>query len=508
MNKSHLIYRTAILSGVNFIVRILGFVYKIVLSKIIGAEGIGIFQMSIPVLMLFVTIPSSGIPIAVSKIIAKQPSTHSKSNQKIFNLSILITLIISVSLSILLIITSKSICTNILKNQNLYLHILFLSPAIVIISLSSVIRGFFYGMKLIKPTSISQILEQLSRIVFVLGYLYYLSPIKPHLGALIAIIGLSLGELIGLTSLISFYQAHKKNSLIHNFTTNINVSSTKILHKIINISTPITISKLISISLQLVNAVIIPNRLIASGLSSKEAISSFGRVTGMTMPFIFLPFIVISALAVNVIPNISRNLQYKNYSKIKNDTNTAIKIAILISFPLTAIYILFSHDIGLFLYNDELVGIYIKSMGYSTIFLALHHIIASILHGLGKQVYTTINHAIGMSIQLLITYISVSNPNIRIYGFFISFFIGNLITFILNAIILRKTIKLKNTYIFFALKVLASTIIMIIIGNSIYIRLCNIFISSHLLILALALICAFVTYLVCIILFEPKLFKH
>ncbi|EOD01651.1 putative polysaccharide biosynthesis protein [Caldisalinibacter kiritimatiensis] len=459
MKKTSFIYGSIILASVNFIVRLFGFIYKIILSKLIGPEGIGLFQMVFPILMVFITLTTAGIPIAVSKLVSKQNSLNNQTGVKqVFKLAFSITFIISILLVSIIILFKDFIVFDLLKNSDLYYSILFLAPAIFIISISSVTRGYFYGLKKIKPAGLSQIIEQVTRIVFVIGTIYYLYPVESKLGALIAVCGISIGEFFGLIWLLFQYKIINRK----NITANIRKLNTiKLLSQITYISVPITISRMINVSLQMVNAVLIPQRLTAAGYSSSEAVSTFGRVVGMSFPLIFLPFIVTSALVINIIPNLSEQLALKKYRLIREDIELSIRITLLISIPLTIFYIFFSEPIASFIYNDIKVGKYMSILGYATIFLSLQHTLSGILHGLGKQIVATINYVLGMSVQLLATYFLVANPKFGINGFFIGFISSTIIISFLNLYYIDKILKVKikiNNYI---LKPLLSSLLMI-----------------------------------------------
>ena len=460
MNKVKFIYGAIILAFVNFIVRMIGFIYKIVLSKLIGPQGIGLFQLVMPILMIFVTITTAGIPISVSKLVAKEESKKNHyASKKIFKTALIITLILSVFLSIILLFSAKYICNNILKNKDILYSVYYISPAIIVISLSSVIRGYFYGLKKVSVSGVSQIIEQLSRVVFVIGYLYYTYPVDSRWGAFIAVCGISLGEVFGLLWLIinyGFYNIRKKS-----FNKSINVSYIQIISQILYIAVPITLSRIINVSLQLSNTILIPRRLMVAGYTNTEAISIFGRVVGMTMPLIFLPFIVTSALVINIIPNISEQIHNKKFNEIQYDVSLCIRITLLLSIPITSIYILYSEPLANFIYNDPTVGKYIGVLGYSTIFLSMHHTLSGVLHGLGKQISATINYIIGMLIQLLLTYYLVSNPNFGIYGFFIGFLSSIIIICLLDYITLKRYVKFKIETINYIIKPIISSGIMI-----------------------------------------------
>ncbi len=440
LNKSSFIYGAIILAIVNFIVRFIGFAYKIILSREIGPEGIGLFQIASPVLMFFITFTTAGIPVAVSKLVAAQKALRNDLGcKKVLRSAILLAFSISSVFIFILIIFGQFICRNILKNNDVYYLILMLAPAIMIISLSSVIRGYFYGLKKVSPPGIAQILEQLTRIFFVLATVRYLQPITPRLGALIAVVGISVGEIFGLLWLMFHYRLHSRFQVYLPMKSQSYIS---FISKIFYIASPITISRLIGIVMQLSNAVLIPQKLAEAGYTSKEAISIFGKVMGMSMPMLFLPFIVTSALVVNIIPNLAEGIEQKRFSHIKSNIALCIRIVLLISIPITVVFVMFSKPIAMVLYNDSDVGRYMSILGFSTVFLSLQSTLSGILNGIGKQVPATINNLIGMCFQLLSTYFLVGNPSYGINGFFIGFIASSFIISTLDFITLNRVISI------------------------------------------------------------------
>lgn len=461
MNKSNFLYGALILAMVNFIVRFIGFGYKIVLSRLIGPEGIGLFQMAFPVLMFFITFTTAGIPVAVSKLVAAQKASGSEQDcRKVLKAGLFIAFSMSSIFIAVIALFGQFICSNIFKNNDMYYLIILLAPAIMIISISSVIRGYFYGLKKVSPAGIAQIIEQLSRIVFVLAIVGYLKPINPRIGAIIAVVGISVGEVFGLAWLIINYKLYsrtkssslKKNQAIMLF-----------MSKIICIAAPITLSRLIGILMQLANTVLIPQRLTMAGYTSKEAVSIFGKVMGMTMPLIFLPFIVTSALIVNIIPSLSEGFERKNFNSIINNIGLCIRVTLLMGIPLTSLFVLFSKPIAMTLYNDKQIATYLSVLGLATVFLSLQSTLAGILNGIGKQVSATLNSLIGMCLQLFFTYFLVSNPSYGINGFFIGFIVSSFIICTLNFIALNRVISIEIKIVDFVIKPIFASIMAMIV---------------------------------------------
>jgi len=459
LKKYSFIYGTLLLIAVNFVIRSLGFIYKIVLSRIIGPEAIGLYQMVFPFLMVLITITSAGIPLAVSKIVAKENSLHNKVGiYKTLWIALIIGGTIALVLSVFVSLRMDFIVDKILKNRNIYYPILFSIPAIALITFASILRGFFYGLKDMKSPSNAQILEQVSRILFVLSYLIYKKPSNPIWAATIGIIGISIGEFFGLIYLVFKFNLKKLGSKIGALKA-YPESFFKITSNILSFSVPISMGRLVSTLLQTATSILIPQRLVLAGYTTSEAIQTFGKITGMAMPLLFVPFTVTSALSVNIIPNISEQIALNKISDVNRQSSLAIKITLLVAIPISMLYAAFGSHLGLVIYKDLDVGRYLSIISYATIFLCMQQTTSSILHGMGKPIIATINFILGMLLQLYCTYFLISNPKYGINGFFIGYIFSAFLVFILNFISLKRTITLQLSMKELLLKPLVSSTI-------------------------------------------------
>ncbi|WP_432664109.1 polysaccharide biosynthesis protein [Wukongibacter baidiensis] len=469
MRKNSFIYSTIVLIIANFLVRFLGFVYKILLSRYLGSEGIGLYHLVFHAFLVIVTITSSGIPVAVSKITAqKMIQNDYKGCKKTLFTSILLGLSLSLVLCILIYNNLELLIKYLIKSSKLNNSLLVLIPAIPIVTLSSIIRSYFYGIKNVMPSANAQIVEQFVRIAFVLSILYYFEPQDLRLSVMIATLGIAIGEIGGLLILlVKLRSSNLGSSQIIKKEVN-PTSSPHILWKIIVISIPITLSRLVSVLMQSANMFLVPHRLQAAGFTLDQSVTTFGEVVGMTMPLLFLPFIVTSAFVVNLVPNISAENTLMRSTNIELKSILAIRVALIIAIPIAFIFFFFSTPICSFLYSKPSVGNYLRYLSVTVIFLSLHHIIAGILHGLGKQVLTTINYLIGMSLHFVCIYYLVAMPSFGINGFIIGFIFSSFLILLLNFISLRHFLTIRIKFLKHILSPIISSIFMtliIVMGN-------------------------------------------
>lgn len=459
MDKDGIIYGSIIMIFINFIIRTIGFIYGVLLSKLLGAEALGHIQIANSTLMAFLVLTTSGIPTSITKLVAEENSKKNlKSVESIYSSTIIFNLLFSIILSMILMFSAEFISVKVFKNSDMLIGVYLLVPALIIISISNVIRSYFYGMKNMITPSVAQVIEHITRFIIVLGMLYYFKPTNPIHGAIIAIAGISIGEFFDL-----LWSFSSKRRLYKNTPTGSNndVFSLSSLSKVLYVSLPLTFSGFFNIILMFLNTLIIPARLISSGYTNSQSIAIYGRIMGMTMPLITLPFIVTSALVINMITSLSEKMALKKHAEMRNDIALSIKITLLVSIPLMVLFVSLSKPLAIFLYSDPLVADYIHIMGYSTVLFALHHTLSGILYGLGKQTIATVNRLGGMVLRVVLLYILMGNPSIGVNGFFISFFVSNFIIIFFDIIIMKTVINIGLDYLDIIGKPLIASLFMV-----------------------------------------------
>lgn len=238
----------------NFIIRIAGFTYNISLSRLLGAEAMGLLQIAMSVMMTFLIITTGGIPTSVSKLVAKESARKNYKNiESIYEIAMTLNFIISILLSVILIFAAEFISVKVFKSKEMIIGVYLLVPAIIIHSLSSVLKSYFYGMKNVVTPSVSQMIEHVTKFVFVIGMFYFIFPIDPVHGAIIAILGLSVGEFFDL--IWSLYSKGRLNKKCQN---RILIKGNKklFLMKLLHMSIPLTISGFIGVTLGFANTIL------------------------------------------------------------------------------------------------------------------------------------------------------------------------------------------------------------------------------------------------------------
>lgn len=401
------------------ITRALGLLIKIYLSRVIGAEAIGYYQIALSVFFLLCSLVTSGIPLVVSRKV----SSSKKDIPKI----VFSGLIVSASIGIIVcafVFLFPFVITNI-WGQTKSLSVLFaLLPAVIFTSLYVPFRGAFWGNKNFFTLGFIELIEQIFR--FVSCFILFSIALNIS-GEMVA--GITYSIACGGSSIVAIVWYFIIKGKIK--------PNASFIFPIIKESAPIAIMRIGSSVTTLLISIIMPLKLISLGLQEATAVSEYGVVTGMVLPLLTIPGTLISSIAVALIPDISS----ATFVHTKKQINRALNYSIIISFILFPTFLVLGKDLGLLLYNDALSGTLLSVGSVILLPLGISQISSSILNAIGKEKFGLISYTIGA--VLLITSILVLGGIIGIYSLLIGFLLMSLSSSILNLIALKKYLNVS-----------------------------------------------------------------
>lgn len=440
MRVPNLVFSTIILFLSNLIVRVLGFLYKIFLSKVIGDTGLGIYHILFNFLMICLAFTTTGIPTTLSCLVANKKALNDKHSSNVLFISTLyVACLISLVVSLFISLNSKFIAFKLLHNSNLSLLVLAICPAIVVITLSNILRGYYYGLKDVCVPAIGQVLEQITRIILVYLIIMYLNDKSQN--CYIALLGISIGETINILFIVLCL--YKNSNLFNRYTINLRDFYNASLETL-KMSIPITCNKMSNILLHSLSSLIVPSRLVLSGISYSQSLSMYGIISGMVMPFIYLPFTLGSALVVNLIPSISQELSLGKYKNIIRKINYALSLTFFVGIISSIFFYILGEKLCLIIFDNVLAGTYLKAMFLVPLFMSLNQTLSAILHSIRKEVSSSVITIISMLIQLIALYILLPMPDLNIYAYIYTMTIVSFFTCLLHIIVLVRTLKNLN----------------------------------------------------------------
>lgn len=466
----------AILSIAGIIVKILGAIYRIPLGNIISTEGMGYYQTAYPFYQLLLTISTSGFPVAIAKLVSEKRAIGDyNSAYKVFKVAFMGLLFGGILTSVFIGFGARTIVESV-GNANAYYSLIALVPALFFVPIMSSFRGFFQGSKTMVPTAISQIFEQLVRVIVGL----YLTNLLLNKGLPIAAGGASFGGSAGaiagmIAILIIFLKNRKKiNEETSLSTINKEYSVSAIVKDLLIIAIPITIGSAIVPIMDSIDTAMVLQRLQFIGYSEKLANDLFGQLKGFAQTLINLPMVFSVSIAMSMVPAISDAYARKDRGTIKELISSGIRITLLIGMPCAlGLFALAKPIISLLYYKNSVedinsIGQILAVLSFSVIFLTLVQTLTAMLQGLGKTFIPVRNLAIGAVIKIILTYTLTAIPAINIKGAAISTVVTYAIASLLDFYSLVRITKLRLNYKNIVFKPLISSIGMAIIVRAGY----------------------------------------
>ena len=393
MKKNNFFKITVLLIIGGFVTKVLGMVIKIIMTRLIGPTGIGIYMMIMPTFSLLIALTQLGFPIAISKLVAEN-----KYNSKKIVLGIIpISLIINIIIMTLLIIFANYISINLLHEKRCYLGLVSIALTLPFISISSILRAYFFGKTRIIPHVISNILEDVIKLILII--LFIPSIIKINIEYTVAFLFL-ISIASETSSIIIFLICSPKNINLEKKDFIINK---KILKKILSISIPSTGSRLIG-SIGYFLEPIILTFVLSKYYINDFFVNEYGVINGYVMPLLLLPSFFTMAISQALIPLISNAWANKKKNIIKRKIKQAIFYSLTIGIPATLIFI-FIPEIPLrFLYNSAPGIKYIKVLAPICLLHYIQSPLTSTLQAMDKASIAMKGTLYGMIIRCLLLF--------------------------------------------------------------------------------------------------------
>jgi stage V sporulation protein B len=440
MDKRQSFLRGAVvLSVAGALSKVLGAIYRIPLARLLGGEGMGLYQMAYPIYTTILALATAGVPVAISVLVSrKETAGLTGDSRKIFKVSLVILFIFGLILTLLVMQSAGFIAEKILKDPRAYYPIIAVAPAILLSGLMSVFRGYFQGHQSMVPTAVSQVLEQLFRVTAVLLLAFYLFPRGLAYSAAGATFGAVVGGVAGLLVLIVFYlrfpsHQNKSAKLIYSGT-----SSAQLAREMVTLAIPVSFGAVVLPLVQMLDAVIVPGRLMAIHYTTSQATALYGQLSGMAAVLISLPTIFTIAIATSLVPAVSEALARQDQELLKDRINYGIRAGMIISLPCAAGLFTLAFPICDLLYATPEAGIPLEPLAFSCIVLAAFQLSSAGLQGMGRPEIAMRNLVIIGILKVILNYTLTSIPHLNIQGAAIGTVTAFMVGSLLNLIYLQR----------------------------------------------------------------------
>jgi stage V sporulation protein B len=409
-----------ILTIAGLLVKVLGSVNRIFLSRLLGGEGIGIYQIAYPIYLFITSISGAGVPIAISILVAKKVAKEDlRGAHRVFKVSLGLMAATGFIFAVALyFVANWLIGSGIIRDARAYYALVALVPAVFFATVLASARGYFQGYQMMTPPAVSQILEQFVRVIFMLSLAYYLLPYGLEYAAAGAAFSAVPGALTGLVVLGTFYYKHKelRSNTLQPALLDQEESISSIGKSLVLLALPVSCANLMLPLVTGIDMLMVPARLEIAGFSVKEATTAFGYLAGMALPLVSMSTIPTTSLAASVVPAISEAGALGQEEVIKEKSATALRLCMLLTLPCVVGLMVLGTGVSGLLYGTKLAGPVISAMAPSIFFLGLIQVTTGILQGMGYTVVPMLTMLLSAAVKVLCLWVLVANPLYNIIG--------------------------------------------------------------------------------------------
>lgn len=438
----------SILAIASILVRLIGMVYRIPMTSIIGDEGNALYSYAYSIYTILLLLSSYSLPLAVSKMVsARVEAGQWKNVERTFQCAILFGLLVGTVFALLVLFGAKAFTTVLYKDELAAIALRFMAPTILIMALLGVFRGFFQGLQTTKPTAVSQLLEQIVNAVvsvagawFLFGYgtgmneELAVSGLDHAWGAAGGAIGTGAGALVALIFVAAlFFRSHKT------FSQQVNADRlgyvedySTIFRTLLMIAVPVILSTAVYNLVDLIDGSLFSYFMASEEAETRKSI--WGAYSGKTLLMIHIPVSIASAMAVSLVPSLTAAYSSGKKKLVYRKINAIMKFISTIAFPCAAGLIILADPIikTLFPGDTSSAASYLAACGVSVIVFSISTITNSILQGIDEMKVPVIHSAISLVVHVILAAILMWGFKLGIYGIIISYICFGLLMSILN----------------------------------------------------------------------------
>jgi len=448
-NGRRFIKNAVILTVTSMALRVAGMFFRIYVSNLVGAEGMGLYQLIMSVYVLGSGFASSGIVVAVTRMTTDEMVRGSvKSVRLVLKRCMMVSFAMGMISAILIASLAEPIGTGWISDPRAVSSVRMMSLALPFMSISCCLRGYFAARRKVSVSSVAQIIEQVVRIALAMALLVRFSPLSPENACLAIMVSDVISEGAGCLYIIGGYLFdRRKLSCPRN---DISAPDYPVWREIWNISAPITASHYLTTLLRTIESILVPDCLTRYELSRERALELFGMVKGMALPLILFPSTFLSAFSSLLIPEISEASALGRTDRVKTAVERSMHITMTLSMIVGAIFIMYPDALSRIVYNQPELGGILRQLAPLMPLMYCESVIVGILRGLGEQ-NSSLRYGILDSIVRIILII-IAVPARGLDGFMLVMVVSNLLTPLLHIIRLKKVSQVKFDWLRWIIK--------------------------------------------------------
>ena len=414
LDHTSMIYGTLVLTGTSVVSQAVGFVYRIFLSRMIGAEVMGLYQLVMPAYSVFMALTAVGLTAAVSNLSSQFCARgEGAAAVQVLRRCLGCFLVLFTLAAGVVVLLYDPISVYLLGDARTQLGLLLLLPCILLTGVENLHKHFFYGAGNVRPPALVELCEQFIRTGAVLGLLAVFLPQNAERTVGLIVLGMIFCEIFSACTLLflSRRQMDAGGGLSGP------LAPKRLLdRRIAAIALPITATSLLGNLMASANAVLIPQRLVHAGAEVSQAMSAFGILCGMTAPMLNLPTAFIGAMGLVLVPKLAQASALGQKNLVRHRIDRAMLAASVLILPAMALLVVLGPE-------PLSVGVALSCW---------QSVLSGALNGVGRQKNAAWNAILSGAVQLGCTYVLMGLPGAGLGGYVVGFVVSSALGAALN----------------------------------------------------------------------------
>ncbi|MCI8828902.1 MAG: oligosaccharide flippase family protein [Ruminiclostridium sp.] len=423
----------AVLTGTGVLSQLVGFLYRILLTRLAGAEILGLYQLILPLYSVLLSLTGVGLYTAVSNLSARyQALGNRRGIYQLRGVALRLFFLLAVLPGAALLVFSDAASVYLLGDARTRLGLMLLVPCLLLTGTENLHKHYFYGTGRVYPAAITELLEQVVRAAFILALLVVLRPGTAEGAVGVIVLGMVCSEVLAaITQLLLFRLSLGAPGKL----TGERLQPAALQRQVLHIALPLGGAALLGNLISSANAVLIPRLLVQGGMEQSQAVSAYGVTFGMTLPMLLLPTAFLSALGLVLTPKLSEYSALGRQEEIRRQVRRSVGASNLILIPALALLAVLGSAIGEALYGQAGVGDHLPLLALGVLFSCWQTLFLCVLNGLNRQGSSAAIALVCDGVQLLLTCLLVGRLGMGGYalGFVLSSLLGAVLSWLVAA---------------------------------------------------------------------------
>ena len=433
-----------ILAIAGIVSKIFGSIFRIPLTNMIGAEGQSYYSAAYPVYQLLYSIATAGFPVAISRMVSERIAKGDYINaHKSYKLALKVSAALGI-FTFMIMFAGAGAIARFYKNPGAEASMRAVSFALLLTPFLASMRGYYQGRQEMKPTAVTEVIEQMARVAagLTLAYAFYKTSLEKAAAG--ATFGASAGVFVALIVMLFIYRSDRgrrkklvKDSILKKET------DKERLKELLIFVVPITIGASIMPIMFNIDAAIVMRRLIATGWEVTQAKKLYGLMGGYTDPIVGMPFVFVDAICISLMPAVTTAFTLKRKAELDGHIKAGLKTLMIITYPCMIGLMVLAKPILTMLYfrkTDEAIMAVptLQILSVTIVLLAIMRAFSTCLQGIGKMLLPVWNLFLGALVKAAVSYVLVGIPALNVNGAAIGSITAYVTAGLLNYLALRK----------------------------------------------------------------------